>query len=229
MSINFKLIRFSADSIMLKHESNLLFLWGMRKNDKTVYKGFMVHKFILHALLCFPFILQAQDIQKEKSKHFHYYDFNIVINCNNFLKEEGYVFFIKNCDLYNVPTDIFENDSLRKNTIYFIKYKYRVHESFLPIDTNQFKLTNNQLDSIFDYTKMLFDLDRIDNLTKINPNNFSVLVPNDGYSGYVVFDLCKRGDRYRIDLKNTDIIDTNNLNFKRLLGYLLHITKVQIP
>ena len=164
---------------------------------------------ILFLVTLAPTILIAQKNNNKKNIK-EYYDFTVTIDIKELLFKNDLKLIINPLDKRN----------------YLVRYNYKYENSLtltknreglsrIPIDTTEYFITFNQLDTILNLTKDLFKIDyspqKHDFLKFYPPRIY------DGAISIVTFEI-SNGDIFQIELSNQD-----NINYSQLLKYILEI------
>lgn len=148
-------------------------------------------------------------------------DFNIIIQSESFIEEKGYSYILYNnkyCSKLPIPYDSIIS---KKNQMYRFNYFYIPSTGSRElIDYKTEELSKLQLDSVL---YLIQDLIKIEN-NKIFFDEYSDnLLPfdsNEGYSGFVILDICGKGKKFRIDLSNTELNVPSSSPYDKLIEYL---------
>jgi hypothetical protein len=180
-----------------------------------------------YLLLIIPLILfiscnQPTSLDNDKSKElFRHYNFSITIDVTHLLynNDFNYKYVInKNFDLpENYPTYNFSKKKLYYITYNFMKPNKNQEYKRMPIDTVSFRLTEQQLDSIYSLTTKLFE---------IEPTNLTL---DTAYQSYIydgfISDIqlvSNKNVLYRITLGSISNKRTLN-DYYKLLKYIEEI------
>ena len=168
---------------------------------KTIWILFLI------TLALTPLVAQKEN---NKKNHKAYYDFTITIDIKEQLSTDDQKFII--------------NPSVKRNYFVLYNYKYESRPSLqidggrlsrIPIDSVEYLMTFNQLDTILNLTKKLFNIDYYPN--KHDQQKFYPPKIYDGAIPIVSLEITN-GDIFQIELSDQD-----NINYTRLLNYILKI------
>lgn len=151
--------------------------------------------------------------------------YNFIVQSESFLEEKGFCFLIKSNMYYNSFPSQFDTMSFIGSKLYFMKYNViQLKDKNLSDLFENILLSQQQNDSIFQLVRNLFIINDI-SMYSVDTNELSLpFNVNEGYNGYVVFDLCEMGNKYRVDLENTELSKPNTVYFTKLINYLNELT-----
>lgn len=173
-------------------------------------------------------IVSAQNIELFKEND-HVFQYNLRIECRDFSSSSGYYLIINNSTVYNDWSS--NNDSVfGNNSIYYIAFDYN-YRTGQKIQKRIIKrsLSNFQLDSIFVFARNLFNLNNkvaVSDVILGKSNNFRPIDVYDGESASIDLDLCLLGEKYTIYISNADPLNSPNIEYIRLITYLLKIGNI---